>query len=271
MRREATVTDKAVTDKAVTKRTKRWAGRGNAIKYRWYERLGDWWCATRDARSGPPATAGPAGASSAAPPPLVLTSPAEGSVESVWGTPRTVLLGQLGRGRAEQEWIRYQAETADMQVARAQAKARGEAARARRETLEEELASLGKQLPESAAMVVAAGEENAPKDVPAGRRKREHAGRRQALRSDIEQNRAAEQEAAVECARLAEQITIRWDVAKVRVAMIEAYVRRRCAAYLTRLVRKHPDGERVGVLLRSAWNEQPSWLGHPAPAQSGGA
>ena len=243
----------AVTDKAVAKRTKRWAGRGNTIRYRWYERVGDWWCATRDARSGlsPVATA--------TPPPLGLTTQADDPAERVWATPRTVLLGQLGRGRAEQEWIRYQAEIADLQVERAQAGAREKAAHDRREAAERNLQALGDNVSTDAA----AGEENAPDAVKIGRRQREHAERRQAMRSDIEQNRTAEQEAAVECARLDEQIRIRRDVATVRVAMIEAYVRRRCSAYLARLVRKHPDGERIGALLRSAWAEQPSWLAAP--------
>jgi hypothetical protein len=251
-RQEATV-----TDKAVARRTKRWGGRGSAIRYRWSERAGDWWCATRDARSGL------APAASATPPALQLTTQADDPACRVWATPRIGQLGQLGRGRAEQEWIRYQAEISDLQIVRARAAARGEAARERREVSEKNLEALGENLSKEAVAAVAAGEENAPDEVRIGRRHREHAARRQALRAEIEQSRTIEQEAAAECAGLDEQVRIRHDVARVRVAMIEAYVRRRCSAYLARLVRKHPDGERIGALLRSAWTEQPSWLAVP--------
>ena len=44
-----------------------------------------------------------------------------------------------------------------------------------------------------------------------------------------------------------------------RAAMIEAYVRRRCAAYLARLVRVHPDGARLNHLMRPHWPDQIHW------------
>ncbi|MGI9004468.1 MAG: hypothetical protein ACR2GH_22930 [Pseudonocardia sp.] len=199
-----------------------------------------------------------------------MTMPANRSAERVWGTPRTIFLGQLGRGRAEREWICYQAETADLQVARAQAAAQRDVARSRVTAVQEQLKSLGEQLPEGRP-AVAAGEENADESVRAGRRQREHTTRQQALQAEIQEGRNATEEAEVEFARLDEQIRIRREVAEIQVAMIEAYVRRRCSAYLTRLVRKHPDSERIGSLLRSGWTEQPSWLGHPSVAHSGGA
>lgn len=65
-----------------------------------------------------------------------------------------------------------------------------------------------------------------------------------------------------------EQIKIGLRVTQRRAAMIEAYVRRRCAAYLTRLVRKHPDGARLNELMRPHWPDPTDWaranLG-PAP------
>lgn len=56
-----------------------------------------------------------------------------------------------------------------------------------------------------------------------------------------------------------EQIKIGLRVAQRRAAMIESYVRRRCAAYLTRLVRKHPDGARLNELMRPRWPDQTDW------------
>jgi hypothetical protein len=74
----------------------------------------------------------------------------------------------------------------------------------------------------------------------------------------------------VAIARLDEQIRIRRAVAEVRVAMIEAYVRRRCSAYLNRLLRTHPDGKRLGSLVRSDWTQRPSWLQNGATTSDGG-
>jgi hypothetical protein len=71
-------------------------------------------------------------------------------------------------------------------------------------------------------------------------------------------------------ARLDEQIGIRRAVAEVRVAMIEAYVRRRCSAYLNRLIRTHPEGKRLGSLVRSDWAQRPSWLHDGSTTTDGG-
>ncbi|BCB79576.1 hypothetical protein GCM10022251_41770 [Phytohabitans flavus] len=62
-----------------------------------------------------------------------------------------------------------------------------------------------------------------------------------------------------EIAHLEEQIKIGLRVTQRRARMIEAYVRRRCAAYLTRLVREHPDGARLNQLMRPRWPEQVDW------------
>ncbi|MDQ7905676.1 hypothetical protein RB614_14250 [Phytohabitans sp. ZYX-F-186] len=76
--------------------------------------------------------------------------------------------------------------------------------------------------------------------------------------------------AHAEIAHLEEQIKIGLRVTRRRASMIEAYVRRRCAAYLTRLVRRHPDGARLNHLMRPRWPDQVDWarasLGPDVPA-----
>ncbi|GAA4455925.1 hypothetical protein [Phytohabitans houttuyneae] len=70
---------------------------------------------------------------------------------------------------------------------------------------------------------------------------------------------ATSRQADAEVARLEEQIRIGLRVTQRRAAMIEAYVRRRCAAYLTQLVRRHPDGARLNHLMRPRWPDQIDW------------
>jgi hypothetical protein len=41
--------------------------------------------------------------------------------------------------------------------------------------------------------------------------------------------------------------------------MVDAYVKRRSAAYLTRLIRKHPQGSQLNHLLGAARSELPAW------------
>lgn len=95
----------------------------------------------------------------------------------------------------------------------------------------------------------------------------------QPLPHDVAHTRAARvEEAEGEVARLEEQIKIGLRVTQRRASMIEAYVRRRCAAYLTRLVRVHPDGARLNHLLRPRWPDQVDWarasLGPELPASA---
>ena len=258
-------------EKSVEKRIRKWARGADPLPYWAHQRCADWWHAGRDARSGVPAQlAAPDGTG-------VLLSPAEmapadhapvtGQVAggAVWATPRTVFLGQLGRGRAEREWVRYQAEIADFEVRLAQVRARRDVAVDRLADADRRLGQLRPPSPEELA-VAAPGEEGAEAAVRSGRRSREFTATRQALDAEVRESRAAVEEAEVEVARLQEPVRIRRQVAEVRVAMIESYVRRRCSAYLTRLVRKHPDGDRIGSLVRSGWTEHPSWLRADAPA-----
>lgn len=70
---------------------------------------------------------------------------------------------------------------------------------------------------------------------------------------------ATARRADAEIAHLEERIKIGLRVTQRRAAMIEAYVRRRCAAYLTRLVRRHPEGARLNHLMRPRWPDQVDW------------
>jgi hypothetical protein len=65
--------------------------------------------------------------------------------------------------------------------------------------------------------------------------------------------------ASAEIAWMEEQIKVRLRVTQRRASMIEAHVRRRCAAYLTRLVRVHPEGARLNHLMRPHWPDQIDW------------
>jgi hypothetical protein len=93
----------------------------------------------------------------------------------------------------------------------------------------------------------------------------------QRLPREVVHTLAARVEAAeAEVARVEEQIKIGLRLTQRRASMIEAHVRRRCAAYLTRLVRVHPDGARLNQLLRPRWPDQIEWarasLGPELPA-----
>jgi hypothetical protein len=206
-----------------------------------------------------PEALAPADALAAETPHIDLGSPAEAEPgKTGWATPRTVFLGQLGRGRAEREWARCQAEVADLLIQLTQARAKRDSALRLLKTAEERLEQLADPTAEDLRAKVS-GEENTDEAVRAGRRTREFAERRRAVEAEVNQVRAAVTEHDVEIARLSEPVRIRFEVAHTRAMMIDAYVRRRCAAYLTRLVHKHPDGHRIGPLIRSGWPERPSW------------
>jgi hypothetical protein len=93
----------------------------------------------------------------------------------------------------------------------------------------------------------------------------------EAERRDRVHTLAARVEAAeAEVVRVEEQIKVGLRVTQRHASMIEAFVRRRCAAYLTRLVRVHPDGARLNHLMRPRWPDQIDWarasLGPQLPA-----
>jgi hypothetical protein len=224
-----------------------------------HERLADWWCATRDARRGLPdlrAQAVPEVGSGTGP------VPASGP----WATPRTTFLGQLGRGRAEKEWIHYQAEVSDRLVRLTQATAQCELANAQLRQAQEQLASLAEPGPDALATRVN-GEEGTSPSVLAGRRRAEFEQRRQAAQAEVDRIRDAVAGHDLEIAGLRETIRIRFEVARTRAAMIDAYIRRRYAAYLARLARRHPEGKRIGSLIRSDWPSEPPWAGRELPPE----
>jgi hypothetical protein len=254
------------TEKSVKRRVRQWTRRpARAIPYGPFARLSDWRCASRDARAGAPETLAPADAHAAETPHIELGPQAEAAPGMTgWATPRTVFLGQLGRGRAEREWARYQAEVADLLIQLTQARAKRDSALRLLKIAEERLHHLADPTAEDLRAKVS-GEEDTDEAVRAGRRMREFAERRRAVEAEVNQVRAAVTEHDVEIARLSEPVRIRFEVARTRAMMIDAYVRRRCAAYLTRLVHKHPDGHRIGPLIRSSWPERPSWAARELP------
>lgn len=262
-----------MTGKSAGLRVREWTRRpGQPIPYRPHERLADWWCAGRDARRGlpdllVPAGADPAGSSGLEP--GVGTVPDLDTAQDMWATPRTALLGQLGRGRTEKERIRYQAEVTDGLILLAQARAKRDEAHGELRQAEGRLADLAEPGREDLA-ARASGEERTDASVLAGRRKREFGQRRQAAEAEVNRIRAAAAVHDLEIARHRETIRISFEVAKTRAAMIDAHVRRRYAAYLTRLARKHPDGQRIGPLIRSGWPGQPPWTARELPPELAG-
>lgn len=204
-------------------RTRRWAtGSEPRMVYGPFARAGDWWYAGRDARrrlpDAPYAAAG-------------LDSPT--SVARALGTRRMTFLNQRGVGRLEREWLSFRANVVEPLAALRRAQSR-------RATLAAELASLRERL----RTVQRTG-----LDAP------DHAAQRE---RDIETMRvllarADVLDAQISC--LLETVHHRLRAAQTRAVVIEAYTRRRCASYLERLVRKHPNGRRLDELLAPHWPE----------------
>jgi hypothetical protein len=259
-----------MADKKLDQRTRQWTQpAGRAITYGPFARLADWWCASRDARivlphlllptSGgpgqpdadqPDAFGWPAGAAAWVPP-------------AAWDTPRTRFLGQLGRGRAETEWLRYQKSVAGYLVGRARAMTNRDAAG-------RELAAARQRLDQltapgaGEAAARRSGEDNTGLSVVASRRRREFAEERAAAEAEVKRWSAELTEHDLMVAELSEPVRMRFEVAKHRAELIDAYVWRRRASYLTWLVRKHDDGSEASSLLRSGWPERPAWAARPA-------
>lgn len=256
----------SVRDTAVQRRLRAWTRRPTeAIRYGIFARISDWLCAGRDAKAGlavllVPIRGGAADelASKPAPDP---SSPAPDS----WGTPRTLYLSQLGRGRADREWTTFQAEVADLQVALTMARAEQVSALDELARLRAELAEIARPSDDD-LKVRLGGETDTDEAVVRERRMAEYAARRTPLETEIRRLQAVVTAKDVEVARLGEPVRIRFQVAQNRADMVEAYVRRRCAAYLTRLVRKHPEGRRIAEVVKPDWPGRPTWsLGDLSP------
>ncbi|MFY1637654.1 hypothetical protein ACN27F_31010 [Solwaraspora sp. WMMB335] len=230
------------------RRSRRWTKRSErAIPYGPFARLTDWWCATRDARKGIPQL----------PPEDARAGSTPADTEPHLNTPRMMFLGQLGAGRWEKEWIVYQAEVADLTAGRRNAEAQ-------RDAFVEQLAPARDRLRQADqppdTTVRLAGEQHTDAAIVAQRRRREQADRRERVAAEVGRLVEALHATQTRIAYLDEQIAIRLRVTQRRAAMIEAYVRRREAAYLTRLVRRHPQGARLNTLLRPTWPQPPRWL-----------
>jgi hypothetical protein len=232
-----------MTDKALRRRTRQWTKTSvPSFRYGPFARLSDWWCAGRDGRKGLPALPDDNGRRGA---PVELS------------TPRMMLLGQLGLGRIEKEWIIYQAEVANHEATLRDSTAR-------REALDKQLAEAKAQITKTEETPVdlttkVAGEERTSQAIVEQRRVRDQAVVKQRQQDAAQRLTAQAETIDVEIAHLQEQISIRLRVAQRRAAMIEAYIRRRCAAYLTRLVRRHPDGLRLNELMRPRWPDKADW------------
>lgn len=234
-----------MTAKNVKRRQRRWTRRSErAIRYGLLARWSDWLCATRDAKKGLPEL------------PPKTQPPGQPAGESpTLGTPRLSSLGQLGLGRIEKEWIVYQAEVADAQAELRDATARRDATAKQRAEAKTRLE--GMQEPDLDAKV--AGEDRTDLGIVRARRGAAYAARQADEAAKV--NRLTAEFEAVEArmATLDEQIGVRLRIAERRAALIEAHSRRRCAGYLTRLVRKHPEGKRLNRLLRPDWPPPPDW------------
>jgi hypothetical protein len=167
-----------------------------------------------------------------------------------------MFLGQLGLGRIEKEWIVYQAEVADIEASLRDCRARRAALVRELEEARQRLAQA--QEPRDLGQRVA-GEARTDESIVRLRRARQQDQAR-ARESEAVRGLSARLDALdAQIAHFDAQIRIRLRIAQRRAAMIEAHVRRRCAAYLSRLVRKHPQGTKLNEILRPRWPEQPEW------------
>jgi hypothetical protein len=245
---------------AMTRRIRTWTGRsGRAISYGPFARLSDWWCAGRDAkkrlpdlvteRPAPPDTA-PSG------------SPADGASDpsTTWlATPRMVVLSELGRGRMEAEWIKYKAEVHDELIGLTRARAQREALDAELALAEEELEHAPPEPSEGDLRRRVGGERYTDVAVVRARRLADHTRLRTETKKQALDIARRIRDQDVQIAGLGEPIRVRFEVAQTRAAMIDAYVRRRCAAYLTRLIRKHPQGSHIRQILPATRPALPAW------------
>jgi hypothetical protein len=234
-------------DKEVDRRSRQWTTRfKSTIPYGPFARISDWWCATRDARKGLPAL-----------PPDDWEEPPPGEAGAELGTPRMMFLGQSALIRIEKEWIVFQAEIADLEAVLRDLMSRQQTLSAELSDARARLSKAESAKPDVHSRV--AGEERTDESIVQQRRTADLAKRHDRASAAVKQLTDEIDGVNSQIARISEQLRIRLRVAQRRAAMIEAHSRRRCAAYLTRLVRRHPDGVRLNELLRPRWPEQPEW------------
>ncbi len=212
------------------------------MRYWTWERCADAWHASRDARSSRLDQAGD-------------SAPRSGPVE----TYRTQILSQLGRSRSERVWAAYQSDVFQIRLELAEATTQRNLAAQRIEIRQQEVRDLA-QPSESDLRVVRPGEEVARPGVVAGRRTRDLAERRGVAESELAAASATLEARTADVARLDETLRARKLAADAQVAVIDAYVKRRRTAYLARLLRRTPGGQRTDSVHWPGWEEQPSWL-----------
>jgi hypothetical protein len=254
-----------MADKKLDQRTRQWTQpAGRAITYGPFARLADWWCASRDARIVLPHLLLPAAGDPGRPDadqPDAFGWPAGAAAwvsPAAWDTARTRFLGQLGRGRAEKEWLRYQKAVAAYLVERARAMTSRDAAGRELAAAQQRLDRLAAPK-DGEATARRSGEDNTGLSVVAGRRMREFGEQRAAAEAEVKRWSAELTGHDLAVAEVSEPVRMRFEVAKHRAELIDAYVWRRRASYLTWLVRKHADGSKASSLLRSGWPERPAW------------
>jgi hypothetical protein len=219
----------------------------------WYgpaARAADWWTAERDARVGLPRLE------------------EDGTV----GTPRWEELGRGARDRAEREWLRYQVDCADLLVRVAGVRGRMRAARERLRDAADQLAAVPERLSTEELETRRAGEARRKTDVTVirARRAREHARLRAPLQARLRQATDELATLAEQLAGLESRVQVRFQVAQTRARRIDEHARRRGAAYMGRLVRRHPQGGRVNAAWKRDWPELPDWVyGDRSPHLSG--
>jgi hypothetical protein len=257
-----------MADRTLDRRARQWTRTaGRAITYGPFARLADWWCASRDARIVlprplSPAPGGPGDPAGRREPGAARwpgpAAPVTAVTPAAWDTPRTRFLDQLGRGRAEQEWLRYQREVAGYLVGRTRAMARRDAAERELQAAQQRLDRLA--VPRDGGLAARrSGEENTDLTVVASRRAAEFSEQREAAEAEVRRWSAERARHDLRVAALSEPVRMRFEVARHRAELIDAYVWRRRAAYLTQLARKHADGPQAASVIRQGWPEHPAW------------
>jgi hypothetical protein len=227
----------------VERRSRRWTRRSEKpIRYGPLARCADWWSASRDARKGLPDL-----------PPDDHSTPDE---DIPTGTPHMSFLGQQGIERMAKEWIVYQAEVADPMAHRSDLKAGLDALKDELEIARAKFDALDNGKPTTEKV---AGEDRTDEGVVAQRRAKAHVAKLEQARATVDRLTADINRKTAEVAQLDKQIQIQKEIHERRADIIEAHIRRRRAAYETRLVRKHPQGLFLNRLLRPDWPAVPEW------------
>jgi hypothetical protein len=175
------------------------------------------------------------------------------------GTPRYEYLGRIARDCAEREWLAYQAECADQLIRLGAITARMRAARERLHTARQDLAAVPADPPAEQLAEIRPGEARRGTDpsIARARRAREHARARASVVAQVRQIQDQMARLEAEAADLDAQAQVRFRVAQIRARRVIEHIRRRGAAYLERLARRHPRGSE----LCAAWNpDSPDWV-----------